>query len=52
MKVIHTAKASKDLDGILAYIASNYPTVYEPFLTRLRSVIARIGMWPDSSGSR
>jgi plasmid stabilization system protein ParE len=49
MKVIYTDEASADLDGILAYIASNYPTVYEAFLIRLRSVIARIGMWPDSA---
>jgi plasmid stabilization system protein ParE len=34
MKVIYTDEASEDLDGILAYIASNYPTVYEPFLIR------------------
>jgi hypothetical protein len=31
MKVIYTDEASEDLDGILAYIASNYPTVYEAF---------------------
>jgi plasmid stabilization system protein ParE len=49
LHVIYTAEASKDLDGILAYIASNYPTVYEAFLMRLRSVTARIGMWPDSA---
>jgi toxin ParE1/3/4 len=49
MKVIYTDEARKNLDGILAYIISNYPTVYEPFLIRLRSVIARIGMWPDSA---
>ena len=49
MKVIYTAEARKNLDGILAYIASNYPTVYEPFLVKLRSVTARIGMWPDSA---
>jgi toxin ParE1/3/4 len=49
MKVIYTDEASEDLDGILAYIASTYPTVYEPFLIRLRSVTARIGMWPDSA---
>ncbi len=30
-------------------IASNYPTVHEAFLNRLRSVIARIGDWPDSA---
>jgi toxin ParE1/3/4 len=49
MKVVYTDDASEDLDGILAYIASNYPAVYDGFLTRLRSVIARIGMWPDSA---
>ena len=49
MKVVYTDDASEDLDGILAYIASNYPAVYDAFLIRLRSVIARIGMWPDSA---
>src|SRR5258708_33422041 len=49
MKVIYTDEASDDLDGILPYIASNYPTVYEAFLIRLRSVTARIRMWPDSA---
>ena len=49
MKVVYTDDASEDLDGILAYIASNYPAVYDAFLIRLRSVIARIGMWPESA---
>jgi len=49
MKVVYTDDASEDLDEILAYIASNYPAVYDAFLIRLRSVIARIGMWPDSA---
>jgi plasmid stabilization system protein ParE len=49
VKVVYTDRASDDLDGILAYIASNYPTVYEAFLIRLRSVTARIGMWPNSA---
>jgi toxin ParE1/3/4 len=49
MKVAYTDDASEDLDGILAYIASNYPAVYDAFLIRLRSVIARIGTWPDSA---
>jgi toxin ParE1/3/4 len=49
MKVVYTDDASEDLDGILAYIASNYPAVYDAFLIRLRSVIARIGMWPDGA---
>src|SRR4051812_47658808 len=49
MKVVYTDEASADLDGILAYTAANYPTVYEAFLRRLRSVILRIRMWPDSA---
>ena len=49
MKVVYTEDASEDLDRILAYIASNYPAVYDAFLIRLRSAIARIGMWPDSA---
>jgi toxin ParE1/3/4 len=49
MKVVYTDEARKDLDRILAYIASNYPTAYEAFLIRLRSVIGRIGMWPESA---
>ena len=31
MRIIYTDEAFEDLDGILAYIASNYPTVYEAF---------------------
>jgi hypothetical protein len=31
MKVVYTDDASEDLDGILAYIASNYPAVYDAF---------------------
>jgi hypothetical protein len=42
MKVVYTDDASEDLNRFLAYIASNYPAVYEAFLIRLRSVIARI----------
>jgi toxin ParE1/3/4 len=49
MKVVYTDDASEDLDGILSHIASNYPASYDAFLIRLRSVIARIGMWPDSA---
>ena len=31
MKVVYTDGARKDLDGILAYITSNYPAVYDAF---------------------
>jgi len=49
MKVVYTDEALENLASILAYIASNYPTVYEAFRIRLLSVIARIGRWPDSA---
>jgi len=43
VKVVYTEEALENLDGILAYISSNYPTVYEAFQRRLRSVVGRIG---------
>ncbi len=49
MKLAYTDEALEDLDGILAYIASHYPTIYEAFRIRLQSVIARIVRWPDSA---
>jgi plasmid stabilization system protein ParE len=49
MKVVYTDEALKDLDRILAFIGANYPTIYEAFEARLRSVIVRIGEWPDSA---
>ena len=49
MRVVYTDEALENLDGILGYIASNYPTAYEAFQSRLRSVVRRIGDWPDSA---
>jgi plasmid stabilization system protein ParE len=49
MRVVYTEEALENLDGILAYISSNYPTVYEAFQSRLRSVVDRIADWPDSA---
>ena len=49
MKVIYTDEAVADLDGILSFIASNYPSIYDAFQSRLRSVVARIGDWPESA---
>ena len=42
MKVVYTDEALENLAGILAYISSNYPTVYEAFQIRLQSVVSRI----------
>jgi len=49
MRVVYTDEALENLYGILGYIASNYPTAYEGFQRRLRSVVHRIGDWPDSA---
>jgi plasmid stabilization system protein ParE len=49
MKVVFTDEALMDLEGILAYVATNYPAAYDAFLSRLRSVTIRIGEWPDSA---
>ncbi|HLJ01607.1 MAG TPA: type II toxin-antitoxin system RelE/ParE family toxin [Bradyrhizobium sp.] len=49
MRVIYTEEALANLDGILAYISSHYPTVYEAFQSRLQSIINRISDWPDSA---
>jgi hypothetical protein len=36
MRVVYTDEALENLAGILAYIASHYPTVYEAFQVRLQ----------------
>jgi plasmid stabilization system protein ParE len=49
MKVVYTGEALDNLDGILAYIARNYPTILAAFERRLRAVVVRIGAWPESA---
>jgi plasmid stabilization system protein ParE len=49
MKVVYTGEALGDLDGILGFIALNYPTIFTAFEKRLRTVVARIGAWPESA---
>jgi plasmid stabilization system protein ParE len=49
MRVIYTVEALENLDEILTFIASNYPSAYEAFQSRLQSVINRISAWPDSA---
>jgi toxin ParE1/3/4 len=49
MNVIYTDEALRDLDEILAYIATNYPTAYAPFEKRLQTTVTRIGAWPESA---
>jgi plasmid stabilization system protein ParE len=49
VKVVYTAEALENLDAILAYISIHYPTLYDAFQVRLRSVISRISDWPESA---
>jgi toxin ParE1/3/4 len=49
MKVVFTDDALRDLDEILQYISKNYPTAYGPFEKRLRTIVTRIGTWPESA---
>jgi toxin ParE1/3/4 len=49
MEVIYTDEALRDLDGILTFIASNYPTITAAFQDRLRRTERRIGKWPMSA---
>jgi toxin ParE1/3/4 len=49
MKVIYTDEALRDLDEILTFVGSNYPSIAAAFQQRLRSVERRIGEWPMSA---
>ena len=49
MKVVFTDDALRDLDDIFRYISENYPAVYGPFEKRLRTIVIRIGAWPQSA---
>ncbi len=49
MKVVYTDEARDNLDGILANIARDYPTISAAFEKRLRTVVVRIGAWPESA---
>ena len=49
MKAVFTDDALRYLDEILQYISANYQGVYGPFEKRLRTVVTRIGTWPESA---
>ena len=49
MKVVYTEPALADLDEIRTYLQSNYPNTAGPAERRIRSVVARIGKWPQSA---
>ena len=49
MTVVYTASALADLSEILSYLQHNYPTVIPSFEKKLRSLVTRIGDWPENA---
>ena len=49
MKVVFTDRALADLDEILEYIRTAYPTAFTGFEARMGAIIRRIGQWPESA---
>ena len=49
MRVIFTQAALKDLDDILNYLQTNFPTLIEPFERRIQATVARLSKWPESA---
>jgi plasmid stabilization system protein ParE len=49
MRVVWTKGARKDLDEILDYTATHFPTAVVPLEARLRAVVARLAEHPFSA---
>jgi plasmid stabilization system protein ParE len=49
MKVVYTDEALKDLDAIADWRIVHYPAVAPVVERRIRSVVAHIARWPESS---
>jgi toxin ParE1/3/4 len=49
MKVVYTEEALKDLDAIADWLIVHYPRVAPVVERRIRSVVAHIARWPESS---
>jgi len=49
VKAVFTDAALADLDEILAYTASNYPSLVDAVERRIRDVISHIEEWPKSA---
>jgi toxin ParE1/3/4 len=49
MKVVYSDEALRDLDDILAFIATNFPAAYQGFERRLSSVERQMSQWPRSA---
>jgi toxin ParE1/3/4 len=49
MKVVYTEDALKDLDAIAEWLIVHYPAVAPAVERRIRSIVAHIARWPESS---
>jgi toxin ParE1/3/4 len=49
MKIVYTEEALKDLDAIADWLIVHYPTVAPAVERRIRSIVAHIARWPESS---
>jgi toxin ParE1/3/4 len=49
MKAVFTSAALADLDDILSYTLTHYPSLVPSLQDRIRAVIERIEQWPDSA---
>jgi toxin ParE1/3/4 len=49
MRVIFTQAALKELDDILNYLQTNFPTLIDPFERRVQAIVARLSKWPESA---
>jgi toxin ParE1/3/4 len=49
MKVVYTDEALKDLDAIADWLIVHYPAIAPAVERRIRSVVAHIARWPESS---
>jgi toxin ParE1/3/4 len=49
MKVVYTEDALRDLGAIADWLILHYPTVAPTVERRIRSVVAHIARWPESS---
>jgi plasmid stabilization system protein ParE len=49
MKVVYTEEALKDLDAIADWLIVHYPAIAPVIERRIRSVVAHIARWPESS---
>lgn len=47
--VVYSDDAERELEDIFQFISANYPAIYRSFEARLRSIITRIGTWPESA---